>query len=186
MTHLTDIEIAAYVDRNLPTADLDRVEDHLAGCAECRGHVLETKQLLRRVRKPRRVIAGASVAAAAAILLVFLTWPGNGPEQLTAPAATLRDGGSESRLLAYGPSGETARAGLQFVWGSAPNAASYRITLSRSDGNTLWSASSSDTVAVPPAGVGLHSGEHYFWIVDAIIKDGSTRSTGMREFEVVE
>jgi hypothetical protein len=33
-----------------------------------------------------------------------------------------------------------------------------------------------------PASVTLRAGDRYFWVADAILEDGSSRSTGLREF----
>jgi hypothetical protein len=181
--HMTDLEIAAYLDRGLSAAERDRVEDHLAECAECRQQVAEVHQVLKRARRPRRLVV-ASTLLAAAVAFVLIVKPG----QVHPPRVTTleRANSTDAKLLAYGPSGEVHRAQLRFVWGSAPNAASYRLTVSRGDGTLVWSASTADTVATPPGTVPFIAGTKHFWAVDAILTDGTTRSTGLREFNPVQ
>jgi hypothetical protein len=71
MTTCPDQEtLAAYVDRLL--ADADRVEAHLAACAECRGHVVALTGLVARARPRRWPVAVAAAMAAAALLAIGL------------------------------------------------------------------------------------------------------------------
>jgi hypothetical protein len=96
----------------------------------------------------------------------------------------MRSDGAVAPLVAYGPLGTTRDAGVQFVWGAASGSESYRLSVSRSDGQAIWSISGTDTLATLPASVVLRPNERYYWVVDAILHDGSTRSTGLREFGV--
>jgi len=181
--HMTDLEIAAYLDRGLSGAERDRVEDHLAECTECRHQVAEVHQVLKRAHRPRRVFV-ASTLLAAAVAFVLVAKPGQVHQ---SGVTTLeRASSTDAKLLAYGPSGEVRRAQLRFVWGSAPSAASYRLTVSRGDGTLVWSESTADTVATPPATLPFPAGTKHFWAVDAILTDGTTRSTGLREFNPVQ
>lgn len=178
--HVTDTELAAYLDRTLTPSERDRVEDHLAGCADCRQQLLETKELLERVRRPRNLLVGGALAVAA--VLVFLVAR---PEPGTTDQHTLmRSDGTAAPLVAYGPLGTTANVGLQFVWGPVPDRESYRLDVSRMDGQPVWSSSGTDTVAILPSSVVLRPNERYYWVVDALLRDGTTRSTGLREFGV--
>lgn len=178
--HLTDADIAAYLDRTLTGTERDRVEDHLAACPECRQHLLETKELLERVRRPRKMLIGGAVAAAAAVVFLVIR-PDAGT---TDQRALMRDEGTTAYLVAYGPIGAAARNGLRFVWSEAPAAQSYRLTVGRMDAGPIWSSSGTDTVDVLPDSVILRANERYYWVVDALLGDGSTRSTGLREFGV--
>jgi putative zinc finger protein len=179
---MTDLDIAAYLDRGLSVAERTRVEDHLAQCPECRQQLAETHQILKRAARPRRLFAAAAILAAG-VAFVLVVKPG----QLQQYRATTleRGGTSEPTLIAYGPTGEVNRAQLRFVWGAAPNAASYRLTVSGADGTPVWSTSTGDTVATAPGTVLFAAGNKYFWVADAIATDGTTRSTGLREFKPV-
>ena len=172
---MNELEMAAYVDRRLDPAGRERVEGHLAECASCRHEALEVRGLLRRAARPRRLLIGASLLAAAAALVLFVR-PTPDP---------VRDGGSSSVLTAYGPTGEAALVSLRFVWGAVPGAVTYRLTVSHADGAPVWSGSVPDTAMALPDSVTLRVDQRYFWVTDALLHDGSTRSTGLHEFRPV-
>jgi anti-sigma factor RsiW len=178
--HVTDTEIAAYLDRSLTPAQRDRVEDHLAACQDCRQHLLETKELLERVRRPRKLLVGGTLAAAAALVFLLVR-----PNPAAMDRAVMRNDGAAVPLVAYGPIGTAPRAGLRFVWGTVAGAESYRLTVSGEDARTVWSSSGIDTLAALPDSVVLRPNERYHWVADALLSDGSARSTGLREFGVV-
>ncbi len=174
--HMKDVEMAAYVDRRLYGADRERVEAHLADCAECRKELRDVRSILRHAARPRRLLVGAGLLAAAASLLLILR---------PAVVDPVRGGGTPSALTAYGPTGDAALASLRFVWGAAPGAAAYRLTVSGADGVPVWSGSVPDTVMALPDSVSLRVDQGYVWIADALMNDGSTRSTGLHEFRPV-
>ena len=173
---MNEFEMAAYVDRRLGPADRERVEAHLAGCAECRHEMLEVRGLLRHAARPRRLIVAASLLAAAAALVLFVR---------PATLAPVRDAGTSPVLTAYGPTGDAALASLRFVWGAVPGVATYRLTVSGPDGAPVWSGSVADTAWALPDSVTLQVDQRYFWVADALLDDGSTRSTGLHEFRPV-
>jgi hypothetical protein len=180
---MTDIELAAYLDRGLSAVDRERAEGHLAVCAECREQVLKSQEILEEVRRPRRLfIVSGLVAAAVAFFLIARP---HAHPSLIGERALERGSISSQSLFSYGPTGEVRRASLRFVWGSAPAAASYRLTVTRTNGVGVWSLSSADTVASPPDSVSFAKGERYFWVADALLRDGSSRSTGLKEFSLV-
>lgn len=180
---MKELEIAAYLDRGLPAQERDRIEDHLAECADCRQNVVEAQALLEKVRKPRRLVrVGMLVAAAAALLIVMR--PGMLSRGDVADSRMRTETTAAPALVAHGPVGETSARPLRFMWSADANALSYRLSVTRANATPLWSASGTDTVAVLPDSIVLHAGERYYWVVDALLNDGSTRSTGIREFEL--
>jgi anti-sigma factor RsiW len=179
--HVTDGEIAGYLDRSLSGPQRERVEDHMAVCPDCRQHLVETKELLEQVRRPRKLLIGGALAAAAAVVFVIAR-----PDPAAIHQRDLTRGdGATVPLLAYGPMGPVNRNGLHFVWSTAPGAESYRLSVTRANGAAVWSSSGTDTVATLPDSVTLRSSERYFWVADALLGDGTTRSTKLREFGVV-
>jgi hypothetical protein len=176
--HMTETEIAAYLDRTLTGASRDRVEAHLASCPECRQDVVESQSVLRGMRRPRKFVIAATLAAAA-VTAFLIARPSVAPID-QGPLARSND--TAVPLPAYGPIGATARAGLRFVWGGARGVQSYRLTVSRGNGEAVWSSSGTDTLATLPDSVVLRPSERYFWVSDALLNDGTTRSTGLREF----
>src|SRR5690242_18186481 len=158
--HLTEMQIAGYLDRRLSAPDRDRVENHLAECADCRDQLSGAQQVLARARRPRRLVttAGLLAAAAAVLVIVRVAIPTGDGEQ---PA--LRGDNSPAGISAYAPRGETRQHVVGFVWGATKDAASYRLSLSGTHGAQLWRYSGRDTTAVRPASVLLHPGTRYLW-----------------------
>jgi len=180
---VNDLQVAAYLDRGLSAAERDQIEAHLAECAECRRHVLDTDELMQRVRRPKRLVIGSTVvAAAAAAALIIVAVPSFRRSDGALENPLYRDAAASSSLIAYGPAGESRVGSLRFVWSPAHRAMSYRLTVSRADGATVWTQSGRDTVAALPDSVTLRVGDRYFWVSDALLADGRSRSTGLREF----
>lgn len=176
---MNESEVAAYLDRRLPASERGRIEGHLAECQDCRVEVIQSEQLMRRLGQPRRLLMGSGLVATAAALTLVL-WPG-------APAGktTLRDGATSSTLVAYGPTGEVEPQGLRFVWADAPGVTTYRLIVSDEAGAPVWSGSVADTVGSLPDSVTLRRDRGYFWVVDALLADGTIHSTGLREFHIL-
>lgn len=185
MDHLTDTEAAAYLDRGLPLAGRDRVEEHLASCPDCRAQLIAAKNILTHERGPRRSLLFGSAVVAAAAALIFLIRPATHEVEHLATAPLMRGSMETARLIAYGPMGETHAQALRFVWSAAPGAATYRVSVTRGDGAAVWSQGSTDTSVALPDSVALRTNQRYFWVADALLGDGSTRSTGLREFDPV-
>lgn len=179
---MNDLELAAYLDRRLAGPEQERIESHLAGCAECRTELLETRQLLRQNHRPRRLVIGGLLAAAAALILVVRpAIETRNPGEASSP---LRAGPDAAMMVAYGPIGESSSALPTFAWGAERGASTYRLTVTTAEGTTVWSVSAADTVVALSDSVRLRQGERYLWVVDALLDDGTTRSTGLREFRV--
>lgn len=182
--HMTDTQIASYLDHRLREDERERFESHLAECAECRTAVVESEKLLKRVR-PRRGMKTLIALSVAAVVLVGVRLeviPRN-PQIVPETRATTPVTGA---LGVYGPIGEVSGRGLRFVWSPIVGAVSYRLVVTDASSRPVWSTTSPDTVVALPANVGLHTGESYFWIVDGLASNGITHSTGVREFRVGE
>ena len=179
--HVSDLEGAQYLDGRLPLLERDRVEAHLAICPECRNHIMEGSRLARAAGRRRRIV---SALIAASVLLVAALVPMSrflfGPR----PYSSNLRGAQSSPLIAYQPLGELGTADHRFVWGSSRNVLSYRLTITRRDGGIVWIHSGTDTVIALPDSVSLRKTEHYFWVADALLSDGGSRSTGLHEFAV--
>lgn len=181
--HLSDARLAAFLDRGLTPAERASVEEHLSRCAACRAHVVASQELLSEVRRPWRSRVGGSLIAAAAVVLLAVGLTARGGSRV-APDPVVR-GGADARLIAYGPTGETSARALRFVWGATPGAVTYRLSVTRADGAAVWSHSGADTSVALPDSVVLARNRHYFWMADALLGDGSSRSTGVRRFDAV-
>jgi anti-sigma factor RsiW len=180
--HMSDLEIAAYLDHGLPPNKMDEIEEHLARCPACRDNVVSTQAFISRSRRSQRLTKVAAVLLAAAAITVVAV-PSIRKSNLDREA--MRSEETVARLRVYGPIGETKQAPERFMWGSDPTALTYHVTITTKAGADVWSGSSSDTSIVLPSSVILTAGERYLWVVDAMTNDGTTRSTGIREFGIV-
>lgn len=180
--HLSELEIASYLDRGLSNTERGRLEDHLVDCSECRHSVAESQHLIAKLRRPQRLatFAGLGGLLAVAAAALFVVAPELKRRDLGVERVS-RDAIESTALAAYEPAGNTVKFPIRFIWGAALGAVSYRITLSSAEGTPVWSANVTDTTATLPDGVTLQRDTSYFWFADAILNDGSTRSTGLRQ-----
>jgi hypothetical protein len=180
---MSDIDIAAYLDHGLPSNRVAEVEEHLARCSICRDHVVETQGFISRRRRSQRFARVAAAVALAAAAITIVAVPSI--RRSTGARDAMRSEETDTRLRVYGPVGEVAVRPSRFVWAPVPGALSYHVTVTTTAGADVWSSSSSDTIIVLPSSVRLAPGERYLWVVDAMTSEGTTRSTGLREFGIV-
>jgi putative zinc finger protein len=182
--HLESSEIAAYLDRALTQTEREKVEAHLADCAQCRRESVEVLRVRNRMRRRSRWLVIPPVAAAAAVALFVLVRAGGMPG--TTPPV-LRDGGDGSipRVVLVSPpdSGAVGSQRVSFVWRSVGPEVSYRITISDLKGDIVWSAAASDTSARVPTSVQLRP-SLYYWYVDALLPDGRSVTSGVHPLSV--
>lgn len=205
MPHLTEGELAGYLDQDLSNEGRQGVERHLEECDECRAELLAVAGLVdgwnageardepealppapratrRRWGAPLGLVGLAAAAALAAILLV-----GPGTDLAVENGRDLERFSAEgvAPLSTHAPrdAGVVGRDELQFVWADH-GTDSYRLTITAEDGALLWSVSLADTVATPPASLELERGARFFWYVDAM-SAGVVARSGVRSFVVV-
>lgn len=202
MRHLSDHEVAGFLDRDLSEAEQKHVEAHLEACDACRSELRHVVGILREAPaagvQPQTILqptgrrrqgsrwrlpAGLGGMAAAAVIATLIIWPG-GTGQEEQPVQQ-RFGTEGMALIApHFPQtgGVVNRADLRFSWESH-EAASYRFTLTADDGALLWSQTLADTVAVPPSELDLPAGPTFFWYVD-VIDIGVVARTGAHSFQI--
>lgn len=124
------------------------------------------------------------VAAAAAIVL-FLVRPleRNRVTDKTLPAQRGTVEQSQGIILLSPAAGESLTDGSQteFRWRSL-DGATYRLIVSDASGKTLLQQNTSDTVFAMPAAITADHEGTYYWSVDALEPDGSSVTSGVREF----
>jgi hypothetical protein len=183
LSHLTESELAGYLDQDLSMAERRDVEDHLDACDLCRAELVAAVRLLDRdqsVKAPAAMeqkrsrrwsipVGIAGLAAAAALAAVLLVSPEAPFSHRVAPEQERFNTDGVGRLLIHGPPDEelVARDDLRFVWADH-GTGSYRITIMAEAGGLIWSSAVADTVVEPPPSLELDSGERFFWFVDAI------------------
>jgi hypothetical protein len=204
LRHLTEGELAGYLDRDLSATERQSVERHLDGCDECRAELVAVAGLVdrwnagdtrsqpapsvpgrlsrrRSWRGPMGVVGLAAAAALAALLLVV-----PGPEPF-AEAGRDRErlsteGVAPLRTHAPTDAGAVGRDDLRFAWADQ-GTDSYRLTITAEDGGLVWSVTLADTLAVPPDTLHLEPGARFFWYVDAM-SAGVVARSGVRSFTV--
>jgi hypothetical protein len=202
MQHLTESDLAGYLDRDVSSEDVRRIEQHLDMCDDCRAEIVLVARLLdddgsrqeqpgrpapvRKRAAAWRLPAGITgFAAAAAVATVLLLQPG-GPGLPSDPAEAERFASEGmSRIETYAPAeGAAVNASeLRFAWADQ-GTDSYRITITAEDGGLVWTQSLADTTAVPPLDHTLASGGRFYWFVDAV-SGGVVARSGARAFTVV-
>jgi anti-sigma factor RsiW len=175
MTHLSPESLAGYLDDDLPSEAKGQIELHLASCAECREELAGVRRLQRGHRR-RWFPVLVPVAAAAVLLLIAL------PRQATTPSNIRAIPNAEPPLeiISPAPSATIAPGRITFTWRSAGSGADYTITLQEAAGRVVWTSTADDTTAVLPDSVALRPGLTWFWVVDALLPDGRSRSTGLK------
>lgn len=183
MPHLTESELAGYLDHDLSATERQSVEEHLVECDSCRAELVAAARLLDqelpagappavrpqrggRWSLPAGLVGLAAAAALAALLLVGPDAPAN-PEITPQQERVNPEGVDRLPVVAPPQDALVPRDELRFVWADL-GTGSYRITLMAEDGATVWSASVADTTAVPPEAIELDAGARFFWWIDAI------------------
>jgi len=188
-SHLTDEEVAGYIDRSLTAPERDEVDGHLASCAECRAEVRAAAQIVRDQGRRAMCIRGSVLAAAAAAVALIVTNPFAQDETrnptLRGPDAPLDVGDRLVTVVSPAEGASVQRTGLTFVWRPVEADARYRFTLTNVLGDDIWSADTRDTALMVPADVSLEPGERYLWYVDALLLDGRSVTTGTRRLELI-
>ncbi len=178
MEHLSTEGLAAFIDGSLDEGARAAAVAHLADCADCRRELVDIRRALPARRMAPRVAAAAALAAAASIVVLLVPISFNAP---VPSADRLRSEGGEA-LAAYGPEGDIAGPRPDLAWASAGPGAVYRVAVTSSGGAAIWGTSTEDTLATLPDSVSLGRGTTYRWWVEALMPDGGTRATSVREF----
>lgn len=189
MKHLTEHQIAGFLDRALPPDERRLVEEHLEACPGCRREVVAMHRMLAdlpngagRPTWRRRWWIPAAVAAG---LALFLFVPGRfhaggSPSAIRAPAV---DGERKASISVITPADdETAKTPLVFMWHPV-TADVYRLSVLADDGRPVWNRQTPETSLALPTGVPLTPGRAYFWRVDAIA-NGLVASSGIHRLTI--
>lgn len=185
--HLSEQEIAAYLDGTLASGPKAAAELHLANCAECRTELTSTGGLVASLPPPRKRVRSwwwiAGAAAAAALAIAVVPRERGVTEQQPIERRIAGDASVGVRAVWPSEGAVVAREQLQFVW-RRDDDASYRVTLTDSVGGTLWSGTTGDTTLVLPPEVEVRAGASLHWYVDALRLDGTAGATGPVAFRI--
>jgi hypothetical protein len=180
--HLEVDQVVAYLENKLAAPERGRVQSHLADCAECASELVEVSRLRRPARPTVRWIGSAAVAAAVVTVALVGPWHAR---QATGPTVPPVRGGAAVMADPVAPiEGAVVSGSPEFTWRSMPGATSYRITVSRADGDSVWTATLSDTTARPPATAAFDGSTSYYWYVDVLLADGRSIAGTAHEFRI--
>ena len=172
-------QVVGYVAGTLDPMERERVEAHLADCAECTSEVVETSRLRRRDRASPRWLGVA--AAAAAIIGVVIVGPRIIPRRAQAP--TIRGTPSELTVSPVAPADDvTLQAFPEFTWHPLTGATAYHVAVTRATGDSVWDITTRDTTARPTVSE-IEPGLFY-WYVDALLEDGRSIAGGVHRFRI--
>jgi anti-sigma factor RsiW len=175
--HLSDADVAAYVDRTLPAGARARVERHLVECDACREEVTACARLVTAApsRIPTRSRWVVMVPVAAAVLAAVLLRRPDGNDRL-APALERGATANASRIVQIAPApGALVDANaMRLVWRPVERSAGYHVVVKDAAGAALWRADVTDTSVALPRGIALRAGESYVWRVDGQRTDGTS------------
>jgi hypothetical protein len=188
--HLSDADLAGYLDHDLTSDERRRIETHIDQCATCRAELVALSRVVhgdsREQRRPglarRWWIPAVAAAAVVALLAPHLT---TRPSEVDTAPRTRRviDADGRPRLEIVSPGdGATSGGRLVFTWRAA-SADGYRIVVLTESADPVWTTDTGDTTVALPESVSLQPGHAYFWRVDAI-GNGIAATTGNHRFEI--
>jgi hypothetical protein len=197
--HLNPNDLAGYLERQLDSAQQQRIVAHLEGCAVCREELAQVARLVDaigsagpapvtpRVPASRPLWMQLALGGAIAAGLAFVVFRAPGPVESVPGPAPVRapatgEGLGRIEVLSPSDSPGTSSDSLVFRWRSA-GADVYRFALLSESGEELWTGETQDTSLSLPPTVVLAPGTAYWWRIDAIA-DGITASTGARPFRL--
>lgn len=184
-THVTDEELAAYLDGGLDTAVRAQTEAHLLACDDCRNLVAGAGRFLPpQASRIRRVLLLTGGLAAAAVLTLMLVPRTRAPD-LTSPTRDAEVVGPTGLNFAADapPADASVRVDtLVFRWTAIGNGTTYQLTVSDPTGAIVWSEQTTRTsLPLPESAASLFEPGHtYYWRVDALLSDLRSASTGPR------
>jgi len=182
--HLSAVDVAAFIDRTMPSPARERAETHLADCAQCREEVAACARLVATTPPKRRAVPWTwlGVAAAAAIAFVVVARPRADTEERGEPVAPGHP--TSTPALVMPSDAIVRRSDLRFMWRSDGAGTTYRVIVVDVNGAPTWTSDMSDTTTVVSASTRLDAGKRYFWRVEALHSDGTVAKSQMLSFTI--
>ena len=184
--HLSAADVAAFIDRTMPSAAREHAETHMANCASCREELAACMRLASTVPVKQRTIPWTwlGAAAAAAIVFVVIARPRVDPRERGEP---VERGHPVSKPQLMVPSDAVVRRpDLRFTWRSDGAGTTYRVIVDDVNGAPIWNTDVPDTTATVPTSTRLTPGARYFWRVEALHPDGSVAKSQTLSFTIAQ
>ncbi|MEM6645965.1 MAG: hypothetical protein AAF730_06905 [Bacteroidota bacterium] len=205
--HLTEYDLASYLDGTLPPEAEQRVQAHAASTPEDAAALADAVRLLDAVddaknvpvltaearRRAAALGAGASLKpwyarravqatlASVTLLVLVIGWW----QPWIEPEMTFRAAPSANGFSATIPSDGAVIVALpiQFAWHEVSEARRYRVDVFTEAGEAVWQADVAVTdLQWQPEPGRLAAGETYFWRVQAVRGDGTLLDTDLYLF----
>lgn len=206
--HLTEIDIARYVDDVVPREERDRLEAHLRDCDTCRSSVADVVRLQDVVAEAPELHLPAIVEEEAAHLIeekepspsrwealpararyavaaVLLVGLGVGLWQvLLAPTPDrFRSSTARDAVILRAPSdGAVVQAPPLLRWQGDEDAMTYRVSIYTPEGRLVWQADTTAQRIAAPKFLSCSADDTYVWSVDALLADGTARESPLHAF----
>jgi anti-sigma factor RsiW len=177
--HLDPHEVTGYLEGTVAPAERARLEAHLADCEDCAAELAAVSRLRRPARPMNRLAVAVLAAAAIAIIVVGRTLDRRAGDEGPRERG---DSVAQTVNVIAPAEGAVLRSPPAFVWSKVQGAATYRVSVTRPDGDSVWAVSLRDTVARAPDAA-LTAGT-YYWFVDALLSDGRSMAGKAREFRI--
>ncbi len=188
--HLSEAEVAGYLDHDLSADERLRIEEHIDQCATCRTEIIALSRLASDTTSERTVPARRAswwVASVAAVLVVAVLLP-----RLTSHPPAAGDGHPVRRVaepdgragiaVVSPANGATVGTRPVFTWRAA-SADLYRITVVTESGDPVWTSNTTETTIALPDSIVLQPGHAYYWHVDGI-GNGIAANSGSIRFQI--
>lgn len=207
--HLSEYDIACYLDQTLTPNERARIDAHLASCGACSEALAEAFVMMEALEATSDVpsvpaaiqqrvgkLAGPlhaerkwstplgmrlALGSLVALVIVLGWWqPWAG-----TPEVEFRSEASASAFSAIAPADGTAidEVPIQFIWFDVPGVRGYQIHVYTEEGEQRWEHQTTESHLdwTPEDGL-LEPGNRYFWRVQAIQADGAMMSTELYLF----
>lgn len=190
LAHLSEAEVAGYLDHDLSAGERRRVETHIEQCAKCRAELIALSRITRAEPSTKKLsqrpfrwwIASAAAVVVAALLLPRLTSSPPAPDA-RQPVRRVSETDGRARLAIVSPGDDmTVVSPVVFTWHST-NADVYRIVVVTESGDPVWKTDTGDTTIALPDSVTLQPGRAYFWHVDGI-SNGIAAVSGQHRLQI--
>lgn len=185
---LSPDDVAAFLDGRLEGDALERVQARLADDPSARQEIIKARRIASSVPaaglQRRRWLPAAGLLAAAAAIAVVVLQPGDASRSPAGVASERRGVADEPdrvEVVTPAPGDDLSSDVAAFAWRPIEGA-TYRIVVSDEAGRTLLQENTTDTALSIPGS--LRKAGRYYFKVDAQSPDGSSVTSGVREFVV--
>jgi len=185
--HLSAADLAVYIDGTLSDIARQRTERQLSDCAQCREELAACAPLARSLppkSRPRMLVSGLGVAAAAAIAIGIVALP----RHRSIDSSPARERGFEAAdreiaTVAPRPGSTVASSAIRFTWRTDSAAAGYTVVVTNSAGALVWRHEVQDTSIALTSETTFVPGE-FNWRVESSRVNGGTASSQTVSFRV--